>query len=114
MTGTARSVRRKWIPNKNGSGARTSGFFVYDIVIDLRTLFCVSLNSNEPELRKGQNEKNLENTINRLKKLGWKEGKNVFGKCLICPKKDQNVNSVDSDPVVPGDVDPTLFVGEEQ
>jgi hypothetical protein len=24
------------------------------------------------------------------------------------------VNSVDSDPVVPGDVDPTLFVGEEQ
>jgi len=89
LAGTARSVRRKWIPNKNGSGARTSGFFVYDIVIDLRTLFCVSLNSNEPELRKGENERNLEKAITRLKKLGWKEGKNVFGKCLICPKKDQ-------------------------
>jgi len=25
-----------------------------------------------------------------------------------------SVNSVDSDPVVPGDVDPTLYVGEEQ
>jgi hypothetical protein len=60
LAGTARSVRRKWIPNKNGSGARTSGFFVYDIVIDMRTLFCVSLNSNEPELRKGEKETNLE------------------------------------------------------
>jgi hypothetical protein len=89
LAGTARSVRRKWIPNKNGSGARTSGFFVYDVVIDLRTLFCVSLNSNEPELRKGENQQTFEKAINRLKKLGWKEGKNAFGKCLICPKKDQ-------------------------
>ena len=28
--------------------------------------------------------------------------------------EEQAVNSVDSDPVVPGDVDPTLFVGKEQ
>ncbi|MBO9202529.1 MULTISPECIES: hypothetical protein [Niastella] len=89
LAGTARSLRRKWIPNKNGSGARTSGLFVYDVVIDLRTLFCVSLNSNEPELRKDENESNLDKTIFRLKKLGWKEGTNDFGKCLICPKKDQ-------------------------
>ena len=38
--------RRSWIPDNN----RTSGLFVYDIAIDLRTLFAVSTNQPEPEI----------------------------------------------------------------
>jgi len=57
---------------------RTSGLFVYDIAIDLRTLFCVSTNKLEPELFPGMEDK--------LREAGWIEGKNVFGKCLICPR----------------------------
>lgn len=56
---------------------RTSGLFVYDIAIDLRTLFCVSTNKFEPELFPEIEEK--------LKNEGWTETKNVFGKCLLCP-----------------------------
>lgn len=58
---------------------RTGGLFVYDIAIDLRTLFCVSINQTEPELTKEVMEKLREN--------GWKETQNVFGRCLVCPKK---------------------------
>ncbi len=61
---------------------RASGLFVYDIAIDLRTLFCVSTNKLEPELFPEIEEK--------LKAEGWVEGENVFGKCLICPKEKRD------------------------
>ena len=69
--------RRNWIPDLK----RASGLFVYDIALDLRTLFCVSLNQHEPELRK--------DTIEKLRSLGWTESKNVFGACLVCPKEER-------------------------
>jgi len=56
---------------------RASGLFVFDVAIDLRTLFCVSLNRLEPELHPDMEKK--------LRDLGWVEGKNAFGSCLICP-----------------------------
>jgi len=64
---------------KPDSQTRASGLFVYDIAIDLRTLFCVSMNKLEPEL--------FEHIEKKLKDAGWIEGKNIFGKCLICPKE---------------------------
>jgi len=57
---------------------RATGLFVCDIAIDIRTLFCVSIEAYEPELDP--------EIIEKLKSEGWEEGKNVFGKCLICPK----------------------------
>ncbi len=65
--------RRNWIPDN----LRTSGLFVYDIAIDLRTLFCVSTNQHEPEISKEM--------IEELKNKGWIETENVFGKCLVLP-----------------------------
>ena len=65
--------RRKWVPNQ----IRASGLFVYDVAIDLRTLFSVSLNQEEPELNK--------DTIENLKNSGWTESRNTFGACLVCP-----------------------------
>lgn len=64
---------RIWIPDHS----RASGLFVFDVAIDLRTLFCVSLNRLEPELHPDMEAK--------LRELGWKEGRNTFGSCLICP-----------------------------
>lgn len=58
---------------------RASGLFVYDIAIDLRTLFCVSLNKLEPELFPEIEEK--------LRAENWIESKNIFGRCLVCPKE---------------------------
>lgn len=69
--------RRNWIPEN----ARTSGLFVYDIALDLRTLFCVSTNQHEPEISKEK--------IEELKGKGWKLSKNVFGECLVLPQKDR-------------------------
>ncbi|WP_321437029.1 CRISPR-associated protein Cas7 [uncultured Bacteroides sp.] len=69
--------RRNWIPDN----ARTSGLFIYDIAIDLRTLFSVSTNQHEPELSKDK--------IEDLKSKGWIESENVFGKCIVLPKKEQ-------------------------
>lgn len=69
--------RRNWIPDN----ARTGGLFVYDIAIDLRTLFCVSTNQHEPELSKEK--------IEDLKAAGWVESENVFGKCLVLPKAER-------------------------
>lgn len=69
--------RRNWIPDN----ARTGGLFVYDIAIDLRTLFCVSVNQHEPELSKEK--------IEDLKSKGWIESENVFGKCLVLPKVER-------------------------
>jgi len=57
---------------------RATGLFVYDIAIDLRTLFCVSLNKLEPELFPAIEEK--------LRSENWIESKNIFGRCLVCPK----------------------------
>lgn len=69
--------RRNWIPDN----ARTSGLFIYDIAIDLRTLFSVSINQHEPELSKDR--------IEDLKAKGWIESENVFGKCIVLPKEEQ-------------------------
>ncbi len=69
--------RRNWIADN----ARTSGLFVYDVAIDLRTLFCVSTNQHEPEISKEM--------IETLKSKGWKESKNVFGECLVLPKEER-------------------------
>lgn len=69
--------RRNWIQNN----VRTGGLFVYDIAIDLRTLFAVSTNQHEPELSKEM--------IEKLKSEGWIESKNVFGNCLILPKEER-------------------------
>jgi hypothetical protein len=69
--------RRNWIPDN----ARTSGLFVYDVAIDLRTLFSVSTNQHEPELSKEK--------IEELKTAGWVESENVFGKCVVLPKEER-------------------------
>lgn len=69
--------RRNWIPDN----ARTGGLFVYDVAIDLRTLFSVSTNQHEPELSKEK--------IEDLKSKGWVESENVFGKCLTLPKEER-------------------------
>lgn len=58
---------------------RTGGLFVYDIAIDLRTLFCVSINQTEPEMT---NE-----VMEKLRENGWEESQNAFGGCLVCPKE---------------------------
>jgi len=75
LQGSDRSLRRKWIQGNR----RTSGLFIYDIAIDLRTLFCVSTNELEPELSP--------ETIDALKEKGWVVSKNVFGGCLAAPKE---------------------------
>jgi len=63
----------------NGNGmTRATGLFVYDVAIDLRTLFCVSTNKLEPEL--------FPEIETKLRDAGWVDGNNVFGKCLILPK----------------------------
>lgn len=69
--------RRTWIPDNS----RTTGLFVYDVAIDLRTLFCVSTNQHEPEISPEM--------IEELKSKGWIEAKNVFGNCLVMPKKER-------------------------
>ena len=78
----------KWLTTNNRSlpnrafiqdQTRASGLFVYDVAIDLRTLFCVSTNKLEPELYPEIEEK--------LRSDGWIEGKNIFGNCLICPEE---------------------------
>lgn len=70
--------RRNWIPDN----VRTSGLFIYDIAIDLRTLFSVSTNQHEPELSKDK--------IEELKANGWVESENVFGHCLVLPKDERD------------------------
>jgi len=69
--------RRNWIPEN----VRTGGLFVYDVAIDLRTLFSVSVNQHEPELSKEK--------IEDLKAKGWLESENIFGKCLVLPKAER-------------------------
>ncbi len=70
--------RRNWIPGNQ----RTSGLFVFDVAIDLRTLFCVSLNQHEPEISKEM--------IEKLRGEGWVESKNTFGACMVLPKEKRD------------------------
>ena len=67
---------RIWIP-EDKVGRRATGLFVYDVAIDLRLLFAVSLNDFDPELNPETREK--------LEKAGWQRtsDKNY----LICPKE---------------------------
>lgn len=67
---------RIWIP-ADKVGPRASGLFVYDVAIDLRTLFSVSLNIAEPEL--------AAETITALKEAGWQQSADNLR--LICPKE---------------------------
>ncbi|PKQ67783.1 CRISPR-associated protein Cas7 [Labilibaculum manganireducens] len=57
---------------------RATGLFVQDMAIDMRRLFCVSLNKLEPEI--------TEETEAKLREEGWKETQTVFGTCLVAPK----------------------------
>lgn len=68
--------RRHWIP-KDKVGPRAEGLFVFDIAIDLRRLFKVSINQHDPELEP--------QTIEALKAAGW--SKSPDGLSLICPKE---------------------------
>lgn len=72
---TDRSLGRKWL----NPAERATGLFVYDIAIDLRRLFSVSLNSFEPEMS--------EETIEKLNSEDWIPSENVFGDCLVAPKE---------------------------
>jgi hypothetical protein len=65
---------KKWIEPQQ----RASGLFVFDVAIDLRTLFCVSVNQMEPEV--------YPETLKKLKDAGWQETENVFGRCVVCPE----------------------------
>jgi hypothetical protein len=77
LKGTDRSILRKWIPDNS----RATGLFIYDIAIDLRTLFCIPTTLLEPEIEKEK--------IEELKSNGWKTSKNIFGECLVMPKKQR-------------------------
>jgi hypothetical protein len=78
------TTNRRSLPNRAfiQDQTRASGLFVYDIAIDLRTLFCVSTNKLEPEL--------FPEIESKLRNEGWIEGKNIFGSCLICPKEKRD------------------------
>lgn len=78
LSGSDRSLLRKWIPDNY----RASGLFVYDVAVDLRTLFCVSTNQFEPEISKEM--------VTKLEENGWKKSKNVFGECLVLPKEERD------------------------
>jgi len=70
---------RTWI----GNGlTTTTGLYVYDIAIDLRRLFCVSMSDIERELHDEIKEK--------LQDEGWIESENFFGPCLFCPKEQRS------------------------
>lgn len=72
---TDRSLGRKWL----NPAERATGLFVFDIAIDLRRLFSVSVNQLEPEM--------ADSTIAKLRGEGWIESTNVFGPCLVAPKE---------------------------
>ena len=79
LMGQDRSLNRKWIQNKGGSTNRATGLFVQDMAIDMRRLFCVSLNKLEPEI--------TDETETKLREDGWMETETVFGKSLVAPKQ---------------------------
>ena len=69
------SPMRIWIP-EDKVGGRATGLFIYDVAIDLRLLFAVSLNEYEREL--------APQTRDKLLAAGWQ--KSTDGTHLICPK----------------------------
>jgi hypothetical protein len=73
LAGKDKSLTRKWIPENS----RATGLFVMDIAIDLRRLFCVTLNPLEPEISAA--------TEHDLRSQGWTESRNIFGPCLLAP-----------------------------
>jgi len=73
MEGKSRNLSRKWIPNNR----RATGLFVHDMAIDLRRLFCVSLNRIEPEI--------TAETEQKLEDGGWEKVETVFGPSLLAP-----------------------------
>ncbi|WDN90602.1 hypothetical protein BuS5_03573 [Desulfosarcina sp. BuS5] len=75
LEGKDRSLVRKFIPDHR----TVTGLFVQDIAIDLRRLFCVSLNIYEPEINQV--------TEDKLRGNGWIEARNIFGDCLVAPPK---------------------------
>jgi len=77
LSGKDRSLSKKWIPDNR----RATGLFVQDMAIDLRRLFCVSLNKLEPEIS--------EETETKLREAGWLETETVFGTCLVAPKEQR-------------------------
>lgn len=79
LTDSDRSLFRKWIPENK----RATGLFIYDVAIDLRRLFTVSTNQQEPEI--------TTETITELINKGWTESENVFGKCLLMPEEEANL-----------------------
>lgn len=79
LKGTDRSLYRKWIQGSS----RAYGIYVYDIAIDLRTLFCVLTNQFEPEVRLDM--------VDELKNEGWIESENYFGSCLVMPKEKRDI-----------------------
>lgn len=68
--------RRKWIP-EDQVGPRAHGLFVYDVAIDLRRLFKVSVNEHDPELDRDM--------IDALEEDGWTLSDD--GEDLIAPKE---------------------------
>lgn len=78
LSDTDRSLYRKWIPDNK----RATGLFMYDVAIDLRTLFCISMNPFEPEVN--------DEVAAELKAKNWIESENVFGKCLVMPKEERD------------------------
>lgn len=71
LDNTHRDLYRKWIPSKG----RASGLFVYDVAIDLRTLFSVSVHD-------------LSSTI-ELDSKKWIRSKNIFGDCWTLCKEER-------------------------
>jgi hypothetical protein len=73
LEGSERSLsRRNWIPDLK----RTSGLFVYDIAIDLRRLFRVSLTEHDPELSRDM--------IEKLRGAGWRTTSD--GRSMVAPQ----------------------------
>jgi len=67
---------RKFLPDDQ-MGARASGLFIYDVAIDLKTLFSVSLNTFDPEVSSA--------TIAKLRDEGWTTNKAETR--LVCPQE---------------------------
>lgn len=77
LNGSSRSLYRKWMQDKT----RATGLFVHDIAIDMRRLFCVSMNKKEAEV--------TTEIADKLKSDGWKPINTVFGECLLMPKEQR-------------------------
>lgn len=68
--------KAKYVDARNQK--RAYGLFVYDIAIDLRRLFTVSIDETAPEIDP--------NLIPELEEQGWEQHVNVFGPALLAPE----------------------------